>query len=85
MAKSDKLFVTEAECADRIGLSTEQFKIALPAAIKGGFPAPDPLFANRRYWPAVKAWLDRRYGLGDDSTLRGLPGLDGVENWKQNK
>ncbi|WP_309550403.1 winged helix-turn-helix domain-containing protein [Rhizobium rhizogenes] len=78
--------MTEAECAERLGLSTEQFKIALPAAMQSGFPMKDPLFGDRRYWPAIRAWLDRRYGLGDDdSTLHGLPGLDGVENWKQNK
>ncbi|NTI29258.1 winged helix-turn-helix domain-containing protein [Rhizobium rhizogenes] len=81
MAKSDALFVTEAECAERIGISTEQFKIVLPAATKSGFPMKDPLFADRRYWPAVKAWLDHRYGLCADGTLHGLPGVDGVENW----
>lgn len=27
-----------------------------------GFPAIDPLF-GRRYWPLVRAWLDRRYGV----------------------
>lgn len=78
MAKSDKLFVTDAECAERTGLTTEQFKGALPALTKAGFPAPDPLFANRRYWPACKAFLDRRYGLGN---LTKPPGLDGEERW----
>lgn len=70
MAKSDKLFVTEAECADRIGLSTEQFKIALPAATKSGFPMKDPLFNNRRYWPAIQAFLDKRNGLASSFVRR---------------
>lgn len=83
MAKSDKLFVTEAECAERIGLSTEQFKFSLLAATKAGFPAPDDLFGKRRYWPAVVSWLDRRYGLGGGG-LAAPPGLDGVENWNGN-
>jgi hypothetical protein len=80
MAKSDALFVTEAQCAERLGLTTEQFKIVLPAATKSGLPHPDPLFANRRYWPAVKAWLDHRYGMGPEGSPP--PGLDGKENWK---
>ncbi|MGY5803370.1 winged helix-turn-helix domain-containing protein [Rhizobium sp. LEGMi12c] len=83
-SKSDTLFVTDAQCADRLGLTTEQFKIALPAASKSGFPTPDPLFANRRYWPAVRAWLDRRYGMGENGgTFRALPGLDEQEPWKK--
>ncbi|MGO6665139.1 winged helix-turn-helix domain-containing protein [Rhizobium ruizarguesonis] len=78
MARSDTLFVTDGELSRRLGLTLDQLKIALPGATKAGFPVPDPLFANRRYWPACVAWLDRRYGLG----AQGLPGLDGVERWK---
>jgi hypothetical protein len=82
MAKSDKLFVTDAECAERIGLTTDQFTIVLPAATQAGFPSKDPLFADRRYWPAVRAWLDRRYGLyGID--LHGSYPPDGIEPWKR--
>lgn len=33
---------------------------------KYGFPRKQPLFAGRRYWPAVKAWLDKRNGLPTD-------------------
>lgn len=82
MAKSDQLFVTEAECAERIGVSTDEFKSIALVLEKSGFPLQDPLFKNRRYWPAVKAWLDRRYGLEEDDFVRGLPGLDGKESWK---
>ncbi|RVL63356.1 winged helix-turn-helix domain-containing protein [Sinorhizobium meliloti] len=81
MAKSDTLFVTEAQCAERLGLSLDQFKLALLGASKAGFPSPDPLFANRLYWPAVKAWLDRRYGLDQPEAIASPPGLDGQENW----
>ncbi len=99
MARSDSLFVTEAQCANRLGLSLEQFKIALHAATQAGFPMKDPLFADRRYWPAVRAWLDRRYGMHDGAGKfgaadqvepwrgrRGItapPGFDGEENWKK--
>jgi len=74
------LFVTEAQLAERIGLTTEQLKGALPALAKIGFPMPDPLFENRRYWPACQAFLDRRYGLASQSA-EANPGLDGDERW----
>ncbi|MDK4720887.1 winged helix-turn-helix domain-containing protein [Rhizobium sp. CNPSo 3968] len=82
MAKSDKLFVTEAECAERIGISTDGFKGIVSELTRQGFPAPDPLFANRRYWPAVRAFLDQRYGLGDRG-VHSPYAPDGVEKWKQ--
>ncbi len=81
MAKSDALFVTEAQCAERLGLSLDQFKAALLAADKSGFPMKDPLFANRRYWPAVRAWLDNRYGLDGEKSHAPYP-PDGKEVWK---
>ena len=80
MAKSEALFLTEAQIADRIGLDTQKFKAALPALSKSGFPEPDPLFENRRYWPACQAFLDRRYGLAASSTSA-IPALDGEERW----
>lgn len=80
MMKRGILFVTEAQIAERIGLTTEQFKGALPALAKAGFPVPDPLFENRRYWPACQAFLDRRYGLASQSP-EANPGLDGDERW----
>jgi hypothetical protein len=66
MARSDVLYVTDAECAERIGVTTEEFKSIVPVAEKSGMPTKDPLFKNKRYWPAVRAWLDRRYGLSKD-------------------
>ncbi|TCA28417.1 winged helix-turn-helix domain-containing protein [Rhizobium leguminosarum bv. viciae] len=73
-------FVTEGQLAERLGLTLDQLKIALPAAEKSGFPVKDPLFADRRYWPACVAWLDRRYGLADDKGGSFVP--DGREHWK---
>jgi hypothetical protein len=84
VAKSDALFLTEGQLADRMGLTTEQFKIALPALTKSGFPQPDPLFCNRRYWPACEAFLDRRYGLGT-SSAGAIPALDEEEPWKRKR
>jgi len=31
------------------------------------FPRKSPLFGDRRYWPAVKNWLDKHNGLTLDS------------------
>lgn len=80
MSKADALFLTEAQIAGRMGLTTEQLKLAMPALQKSGFPMPDPLFAGRRYWPACQAFLDKRYGLASVSP-QGNFALDGEEKW----
>lgn len=82
MARSDILFVTDAECAARIGMSTEDFKVIAATLEKSGFPFRDPLFKNRRYWPAVRAYLDRRAGLETKFVRRQHPEVeDGKEKW----
>lgn len=82
MAQADKLFVTDAECAARIGVSTEDFKAMTPTLERSGFPFRDPLFKNRRYWPAVKAYLDKRAGLESKFVRRQHPEVkDGKEKW----
>lgn len=43
-----------------------------------GLPRRDPLFGNRRYWPAVLAYLQRRHGLAGNAQDY-VP--DGTENW----
>lgn len=73
------LFMTEAEVAKQIGITTDQWKLAVLALEKSGLPLPDPLFGNKRYWAAVKAFLDRQYGL--NSPASGPVMLDGEENW----
>ncbi|QEE47483.1 winged helix-turn-helix domain-containing protein [Rhizobium sp. WL3] len=82
MSKSDSLFVTDAECARRLGISLDQFKTALPAVVKEGFPLKDPLFGDLWYWPAVRTWLDRRYHLQPPDGVTAPPGLDEQEPWK---
>ncbi|MGO7531697.1 winged helix-turn-helix domain-containing protein [Rhizobium leguminosarum] len=66
----DARFMTEAEIAKELGVTTAEFKAALPELTEGGFPEPDPRFFNRRYWPRVKMFLDFRYGLADDEIAR---------------
>jgi hypothetical protein len=80
MAAADILMLTDGECARRIGMTAEEFKDVVPALEKSGFPRPDPLLKNRRYWPACMAWLDRRYGIAPSSSSA-IPALDGEETW----
>lgn len=81
MTAKNALFVTDAQLAERMGLPTVKLQELLPTITKAGFPAPDPLFENRRYWPACQAFLDRRYGLAASSPSA-IPALDGEERWK---
>lgn len=55
-------FVTDAELIRRLGLPEKVGRVALRELDKASkarrpFPQPDPLFGNRRFWPAVKQWL----------------------------
>jgi len=81
-AKRDCLFLTDAEIAPRVGMSTSDFVDAIPTLERSGFPLKDPPFNNRRYWPAIVAFLDRRAGL-NSSFVRRAPPPDkkGVEVW----
>jgi len=45
---------------------------------RDGLPKRDPLFGNRRYWPAVEAFLRRRNGI---ASLSGGSAPDGEEDW----
>jgi hypothetical protein len=59
-----KLYVSDAELIRRIGVPEKYMRKILPGLESNyGFPRKQPLFDNRRYWPAVKAWLDKRNGL----------------------
>lgn len=75
---SDTLFMTDGEIADRIGMSALEWQQTAKVLERAGLPSPDPLFHNRRYWPAVRAYLDRRAGLVHDAPP---PIRDGEEKW----
>jgi hypothetical protein len=59
---TDARFVSDAELIRLLGLPSDVGKVALRALDnrKNGrpFPQKSPLFGDRRYWPAVVAWLD---------------------------
>lgn len=60
----EKLYLTDAELIRRIGLPDKTARhIIGEAERKFGFPKKSTLMGGRRYWPAVKAWLDRFNGL----------------------
>jgi hypothetical protein len=72
------LFVTDAELIRRLGVPEKTARAAIrELERRPGFPRKDPLFGDRRFWPAVAAYLENRYGLG---TLAPSP-PDGTENF----
>jgi hypothetical protein len=59
-----KLYLSDAELIRRLGVPEKHMRKILPGLeSKYGFPRKQPLFGDRRYWPAVKMWLDKRNGL----------------------
>jgi hypothetical protein len=66
--EKDKLYLTDAELIRRLGVPDRTLRSILPTLEnKFGFPKKQPLFGGRRYWPAVKAWLDKHNGLPSDA------------------
>ena len=62
--RRDVLFVSDTEMLRRIGCSEKTGRVAIRELEKRQvFPPKDPLFGNKRYWPAVRAFLDARSGL----------------------
>jgi hypothetical protein len=62
--EKDKLYLTDAELIRRLGVPEKVLRPMLPGLEKHyGFPKRSVLFGNRRYWPTVKAWLDKYNGL----------------------
>ena len=62
----ETLYVTDAELIRRMGVPEKIARAALHALDKdrgSGFPQKKKLWGDRRYWPAVKAYLDRTNGL----------------------
>ena len=76
---NNPLYLSEASIAARVlgGKAKTQWSALATLWERDGLPRIDPM-TGCRYWPAVRAWLDRRHGL----TQASLPGsVDGLENW----
>lgn len=74
---SDREIATALYGADR--KAAEAFLTRIPYLENDGFPRASAVY-GRRYWPAVKAYLDARLGVRTES----LPQAeDGVEVWDE--
>ncbi len=73
------LYPSEAEIGQELlgAKRASEWKALAQVLERKGLPQVDPLFGGR-YWPAVKAFLDRRNGL---ATLAVPSKPDGKENW----
>lgn len=79
-ADSPTLYPSEAEVARRVLPPSKASEWPDIAAVleREGLPQIDPIMGGR-YWPAVKAFLDRRHGL----RRAGVPATaDGEEIWR---
>lgn len=59
-APLERLYVTDEELT-QIGVPAkflETFIHLIDRNPKSGFPKPDPMLGNRRYWPAVRDWFE---------------------------
>lgn len=77
------LYKTDREIAPLIGVGEEKWRALARAWEGGGLPARDPEFGNKRFWPAVVAWLYARNGLGPSlgMSVATDSGRDGQEHW----
>ena len=79
---TEPLFLTDKEIAARLGVGADDWAAIVRTLERSGLPEPDPLFGRRRYWPAVKAFLDARSGLGTPSTGKAGFQPDGREDFE---
>lgn len=58
----DGLFPCEAEIARRLSQTAGEWKAKAAVLERDGLPRIDPVMGGR-YWPAVQAYWNRRYGI----------------------
>jgi hypothetical protein len=82
--KRQGLFPCEAEIARRLSQSEKRWRGIARHLEREGLPRVDPLM-GARYWPAVVAFFQARYGVGAVGTIGSvmmIPGPpDGEEHW----
>ncbi len=62
----ETLWITDAEMIRRLGVPEKVMRRAIKALDenrRSGFPRKVGLYGDRRYWPAVKEYMDRTNGL----------------------
>jgi hypothetical protein len=69
--EKDKLYLLDSELIRRLGVPEKIGRAVLATFDREkhrGFPQKQKLWGGRRYWPAVKAFLDRSSGLTLDAS-----------------
>jgi hypothetical protein len=75
------LFPCEAEIARRLSQSEKRWRQIARELEREGLPKIDSLMGGR-FWPAVIAFFQARYGMGTGSNVVVCPGPpDGEEHW----
>jgi hypothetical protein len=80
------LFATDEQIARAVlGIGHEAiWKKYMAVYEREGFPKPDAIL-NRRYTPAVKAWLDARAGLGEGPKPAMVDGKENLAAWNDRR
>jgi hypothetical protein len=78
VVENEDTFLSDREIAEAWGVGYETALAAIHVFEKDPrFPRKDKLLANKRFWPAIKAFMRWRYGLiSMDTSI-----LDGTENF----
>ena len=66
--KRQGLFPCEAEVARRLSQSEKRWRALARVLEREGLPKIDPIM-GARYWPAVRAYSDARYGVREAGRL----------------
>lgn len=74
------LYLSDRQIAKELGIGADLWRKQAAELEREGLPRRDEGFGRRRYWPAVKAFLDRRNGLSDASDK---PARTWSEHWER--
>ena len=74
-----RLYPSDREIRERLGLSERRWASILPVWERQGFPRKDPL-TGARFWPAVEKFLLHRHDLGGEHSIPSSVS-DGAECW----
>jgi hypothetical protein len=59
----EALFVNDTEIMRRLGIGDDAWPSVRTYLEREGLPKKDHII-RKRYWPAIEAWLNQRYGAG---------------------
>lgn len=85
--QTDGLYLPDCEILRRLGFGTKKGYRILRMLEKGvpkmpPYPKRDPLFCDRRYWPAVRAWHDEYHRVRGGGQPPALPSDE--PRWQEN-